>query len=141
LKSSSDISIRAAEPADLQGLSDFLAPFVADGKILRRNLSELESLIGQYTIAVKENRIVGSVVLEVYSPKLGEIRSLAVSSDYQGQGIGKLLVNACLEQAREKGVFEVMAITSQDSFFQSCGFDYTLPGEKKALFYLTRPSM
>ncbi len=141
MKSSSDISIRAAEPADLQGLSDFLAPFVADGKILRRNLSELESLIGQYTIAVKENRIVGSVVLEVYSPKLGEIRSLAVSSDYQGQGIGKLLVNACLEQAREKGVFEVMAITSQDSFFQSCGFDYTLPGEKKALFYLTRPSM
>jgi N-acetylglutamate synthase-like GNAT family acetyltransferase len=141
LKSSSDISIRAAEPADLQGLSDFLAPFVADGKILRRNLSELESLIGQYTIAVTENRIVGSVVLEVYSPKLGEIRSLAVSSDYQGQGIGKLLVNACLEQAREKGVFEVMAITSQDSFFQACGFDYTLPGEKKALFYLTRPSM
>ncbi len=141
MKSSSDISIRAAEPADLQGLSDFLAPFVADGKILRRNLSELESLIGQYTIAVTENRIVGSVVLEVYSPKLGEIRSLAVSSDYQGQGIGKLLVNACLEQAREKGVFEVMAITSQDSFFQACGFDYTLPGEKKALFYLTRPSM
>jgi len=141
LKSSDDISIRSAEPGDLQALSDFLAPFVADGKILRRNLSELESLIDQYSIAISDSKIVGSVVLEVYSPKLGEIRSLAVSNDYQGRGIGRMLVNACLEQAREKGVFEVMAITSQDSFFQSCGFDYTLPGEKKALFYLTRPSM
>jgi len=32
----------------------------------------------------------------------------------------------------------VMAITSSDSFFQSCGFDYTLPGEKRALFIQTR---
>jgi hypothetical protein len=31
-----------------------------------------------------------------------------------------------------------MAITSSDEFFRSCGFDFTLPGEKKALFMLTR---
>jgi hypothetical protein len=35
-------------------------------------------------------------------------------------------------------VLEVMAITSSDGFFISCGFDFTLPGEKKALFYQTR---
>jgi amino-acid N-acetyltransferase len=31
-----------------------------------------------------------------------------------------------------------MAITSTDEFFRACGFDFTLPGEKKALFIQTR---
>jgi N-acetylglutamate synthase-like GNAT family acetyltransferase len=76
--------------------------------------------------------------LEVYSRKLAEIRSLAVSPTLQGKGVGKLLVEACIQLAREKNVLEVMAITSSDGFFISCGFDFTLPGEKKALFYQTR---
>ncbi len=135
------IMIRQAESSDLHAISSFLDPFVAEGKILRRALGELESLLPNYSIAIIGEAIVGCVVLEVYSPKLAEIRSLAVSPAHQGKGIGKLLVNACLEQAKNVGVFEVMAITSQDSFFQSCGFDFTLPGEKKALFYLTRDKM
>ena len=44
----------------------------------------------------------------------------------------------CVELARSRNVLEVMAITSADGFFQSCGFDFTLPGEKKALFMQTR---
>ena len=43
-----------------------------------------------------------------------------------------------VELAREKNILEVMAITSSDGFFKSCGFDFTLPGEKKALFFQTR---
>jgi len=29
-------------------------------------------------------------------------------------------------------------VTSSEEFFQTCGFDFTLPGEKKALFLQTR---
>ena len=35
-------------------------------------------------------------------------------------------------------MLEVMAVTSNDAFFTGCGFDFTLPGEKKALFLQTR---
>jgi GNAT superfamily N-acetyltransferase len=65
-----------------------------------------------------------------------EIRSLAVSAEAQGLGIGKKLVTACVELAKVENVLEVMAISSNEEFFQSCGFDFTLPGEKKALFLL-----
>jgi N-acetylglutamate synthase-like GNAT family acetyltransferase len=61
-----------------------------------------------------------------------------VAADYQGRGIGKRLVDACVTRAREENVFEVMAVTSSEEFFHSCGFDYTLPGEKKAFFLQTR---
>src|ERR1700722_16662681 len=93
------VSIRRASLGDIEPVISFIEPFVAEGKILRRNLDELQSLIEQYVIAEIGDEIVGCVVLEIYSPKLAEIRSLAVSAAYQGRGIGKLLVNACIEQA------------------------------------------
>ena len=71
----------------------------------------------------------GFATLEVYSRKFSEIRSLCVSRDVQGYGIGRRLVAACVELARERRIFEIMVITSQDNFFLGCGFDFTLPGE------------
>ena len=76
--------------------------------------------------------------LEIYSKKLAEIRSLAVLPEFQGRGVGKQLVQACVDRARERNILEVMAVTSSEDFFRACGFDFTLPGEKKALFYQTR---
>jgi amino-acid N-acetyltransferase len=69
---------------------------------------------------------------------MAEIRSLAVSPDAQRKGIGKQLVEACVDRARQLHILEVMEITSTEEFFRSCGFDFTLPGEKKALFLQTR---
>lgn len=138
---STDVTIRSATLDDLDAIAACIEPFVAEKKILRRTFSELQSLIPSYVVAEVDNKIIGCVVLEVYSPKLAEVRSLVVSPEYGGRGIGKRLVTACVEKAKEQGVFEVMAITSEDLFFQSCGFDFTLPGEKKALFFLTRSAM
>jgi len=46
-------------------------------------------------------------------------------------------VNACVELAKSKGVYELMAITSSENIFRSCGFDYSLPEQKRALFIQT----
>lgn len=62
----------------------------------------------------------------------------AVMPLFQGKGVGRKLVEQCVELAVSRSVLEVMAITSNDGFFKSCGFDFTLPGEKKALFVQTR---
>lgn len=140
-KISTEVTIRSATMEDLDAIAKCIEPFVVEKKILRRTFSELQSLIPSYVVAEANDEIIGCVVLEVYSPKLAEVRSLVVSPQFGGQGIGKRLVTACVEKAKEQGVFEVMAITSEDLFFQACGFDFTLPGEKKALFYLTRKDM
>ncbi len=133
------ITIRTAQSGDLDRLSDFIKPFVDYGKLLPRTFDELEEWLPNYFIAHDEDgQILGCAALEVYSKKLAEIRSLAVSPDVRGMGIGKALVEACVKLAREKNVYEVMAVTSSDTFFMSCGFDFTLPGEKKALFMQTR---
>ena len=133
-----ELTIRPCRPADRQAVMALIEPYVQQKKILRRTLEELEELLLDSFVAELEGRVVGFVALEIYSRKLAEIRSLVVAAAHQGRGIGKQLVEACVERAREKNVFEVMAITSSEEFFRSCGFDYTLPGEKKAFFIQTR---
>ena len=133
------ITIRAAQPADLDALAALIAPFVEQGRLLPRTMDELQELLTSYFVAaLPDGELVGCVALEIYSKKLAEVRSLAVSSKVQGMGIGRLLVAACVERARERNILEVMAITSSEEFFRACGFDFTLPGEKKALFVQTR---
>ncbi|QDU41450.1 Amino-acid acetyltransferase [Maioricimonas rarisocia] len=134
----STVSIRAAGAEDLAGVEAFIAPFVEGGRILPRTSDELTDLLRTGFLAEIDGRIVGFAALEVYSRKLAEIRSLCVDPALQGQGIGRRLAQACVDLARERNVFEVMVITSSESFFRGCGFDFTLPGEKKALFLQTR---
>ena len=134
------VIIRPATDTDVCAIDEFLADFVAAGRILPRTIDELEQLIPTGFVAEVNDQIVGFVTLEIYSKKLAEVRSLCVRPIMQGQGVGKKLVNACVELAKTRNVFEVMAITSTEQFFQSCGFDFTLPGEKKALFLQTRES-
>jgi N-acetylglutamate synthase-like GNAT family acetyltransferase len=128
---------KAAEP-DIPQLAEFILPFVDDRKLLPRTLTELRDLLDSFFVAEYEGRIVGCAALEIYSWKLAEVRSLAVAPDMQGLGIGQKLVQACIDRARAENILEVMAITSADTFFMNCGFNYTLPGEKRALFIQTR---
>jgi N-acetylglutamate synthase-like GNAT family acetyltransferase len=136
-----DITIRPAAPADLPQLAKFIEPFVAEGRLLQRTFEELEQLLPHAFLADTGSEIVGCVALEIYSKKLAEVRSLAVAPEYRNQGIGRRLVEACLNRAREREILEVMAITSSEDFFRACGFDFTLPGEKKALFVQLRETI
>lgn len=134
------IHIRTTKQEDISKLADFIVPFVEQGKILPRTSEELDELVETGFMAIEgDSEIVGFASLEIYSRKLAEIRSLVVAEHRQGIGVGKKLVSACVDRARERNILEVMVVTSSDVFFQSCGFDFTLPGEKKALFIQPTP--
>lgn len=130
-----DFAIRPARREDIPNLARFLVPFVEAERLLPRTLTELDELYRHFFLAESEGRLIGCAALEIYSPKLAELRSLAVLPELRQHGIGRALVEACLERARKAAVLEVMAISSRENFFLNCGFDFTLPGEKKAFFY------
>jgi amino-acid N-acetyltransferase len=133
------VIIRSAAADDIAAIADLIKPFVEEGSLLERTYDEFEELLPNFFVAVDENGVlVGCAALEIYSRKLAEIRSLAVAPEVQGQGVGRKLVDACVERARERNILEIRAITASDAFFQSCGFDYTLPSLKRAVFLQTR---
>jgi N-acetylglutamate synthase-like GNAT family acetyltransferase len=137
-ESQSSIVIRPADGRDIRPLAELIEPFVQQRILLPRTIDELALLLPNYFVAEADGKIVGCAALEIYSSKLAEVRSLVVKPGFQGHGVGKRLVEACVNRAREERILEVMAITSSEEFFRSCGFDFTLPGEKKALFLQTR---
>lgn len=132
------IEVREAHRDDIPQLEEFVEQFVQANRLLPRTTDELYDLIPFGFVALSGSRLVGFAALEIYSAKLAEIRSLAVHEDFQGMGIGRRLVEECVRLAQTRNILEVMAITSADGFFMACGFDFTLPGEKKALFMQTR---
>lgn len=133
------IIVRGATSDDIPAIAELIKPFVDEGSLLERTYDEFGELLPNFFVAVDEEGIIlGCAALEIYSRKLAEIRSLAVATSAQGQGVGRKLVAACVERARERNILEIMAITASDAFFQSCGFDYTLPSLKRAVFLQTR---
>lgn len=129
-----NITIRAAVAKDLKIVEQFLAPFVSEKCLLPRTDDELRKLLENGFLAEAEDKPVGFSAVEIYSKKLAEIQCLAVDPQFRRRGIGKELVKRCVERASERGVLELMAISNSDEMFKACGFDYSLPDQKRALF-------
>lgn len=132
------VGVRAARLDDVPVLARLIEPYVRQRKLLPRTEEELQELTQNGFVAESDSQIVGFAAVDVYSRKLAEVQCLAVAEDHQRLGIGKLLVEACIQCAREHGVLELMAITASDDFLRECGFDYSLPDQKRALFINTR---
>ena len=126
--------VRLARSEDVDAIRALIEPHVTSGRLLRRATEEIEFLLPTFVVAELDGTVVGCAALEIYSSRLAEVRSLAVTDDLQGMGLGRRLVEACVRIARERQVMEVMAITSNDAFFRAVGFDFTLAKERKALF-------
>jgi len=104
---------------DIQRL---LKPYVDEGIILSRDEDEIAANIRSYKMIYNNDIPVGVGALHIFSPFLGEIRSLAVDKKYQGKGIGKKLVNSLLKEAKELGLKEVLVLTYKKEFFEKLGF-------------------
>ncbi|MCH2181918.1 MAG: GNAT family N-acetyltransferase [Mariniblastus sp.] len=121
-------------PQGVQEVHAFIQSFVDRQQLLPRSIDELARMM-QHSFTVRASgQIIGFVALEVYSAKLGEIQCLSVDSDYRRLGIGRELVSRCVARARELEIMELMAISNSDEMFLACGFDYSLPNQKRAFF-------
>lgn len=136
---SPSIIVREAVAADAATVFAFLCPFMKQQYLLTRSIDEIEKLTEHGFLAEREaSQVVGFAAIEVYSRKMAEVQCLAVAPDCQGKGIGKQLIDHCVKRARLLSVCEVMAITANENLFQQCGFDYSLPNQKRALFIQTQ---
>lgn len=131
-------TIREAQEQDITDVMSLLAPSVQRRQIMRRTRAETAALIPTGFSIIHRQQLVGFASVEIYSKKLSEIQCLAVSDDHRGLGLGRELVRCCIALAESRGVMEVMAISSSEKFLQDLGFDYSLPNQKRALFYQLR---
>jgi len=107
---------------DIIDIQRVLKPYVDEGIILNRDEDEIATNIRSYKMIYKKNEPIGVGALHIFSSFLGEIRSLAINSKYQGKGYGKKLVKALLDDAQKLGLKEVLVLTYEREFFEKLGF-------------------
>ncbi|HLH43969.1 MAG TPA: GNAT family N-acetyltransferase [Bryobacteraceae bacterium] len=122
------MEIRAAVPEDMAGIRALIRLFPR--QLVQHNLPRA----GSFLVAVSGKRLAGCCALQIYSKRMAEVRSLAVHPDFQDLGVASRLVQGCVARARERGIRELFAVTSQTSFFARLGFA-TFRREKTAMFY------
>ncbi len=116
------VIIRNARKADAPKIAALINYFADQNLMLHRSEEQVMKLIKDFLVAEVDGRVVGCGSLARLSPTLVEIRSLAVSEESQGMGVGKRLVSALVERARQEKVPRVCALTLQEKFFNKQGF-------------------
>ncbi len=114
--------LRRARIPDARSIHALLLSFARDGQLLGRSLANIYDAIRDFYVYEVDGKILGVGALAICWEDLAEVRSLAVSADQQGQGIGRLLVEQCLVEARDLGLKRVFALTYQPEFFKKLGF-------------------
>src|SRR6185436_7249936 len=121
--------LRRAQVADVPGIAGVMAPYVVEGSLLPRPVSELYQCVREFHVVerIAENgsgsTIVACAALRLLWRDLGEVRSLAVRPDAHGKGLGAALVAAVVGDAKALGLPRVIALTREVGFFQRCGFN------------------
>lgn len=114
--------IRKAKLSDVESIHELVEHYSKKGLMLPRSRSSLYEFIRDYTVVEIDGEVVGMGALNILWVNLAEVRTLAVNERFQGQNIGKALVDYLLEEARSLGIHRVFTLTYQTDFFTKCGF-------------------
>lgn len=117
------MTIRNARVSDAGQIHAIISEFAGMDRMLFRSFSSIYENIQTFSVATdKSGEVVGCVALSVMWADLAEVKSLAVSEKASGKGVGGLLVNKAVDDAKRLGISKVFALTLEPVFFEKVGF-------------------
>ncbi|MFO1274099.1 MAG: amino-acid N-acetyltransferase [Rubrivivax sp.] len=107
-------SLREASADDVAGIVQLIEPFERDGTLVRRERTEIERDIANYTIIEHDGIIFGCAALYPYpEAHTAEMAALTVSPLSQGQGDGERLLKRVEQRARQMGLDSLFVLTTR----------------------------
>ena len=115
--------IRPARKKDIRAIQLLTKKAVEAEELVRRTRAEIEKNLADYYIFEIDKNPVACVALHVYpAQQQGELASLYVDPSHENQGIGRKLIQFVENKAREMGLTELIALSTQTfTYFQSKG--------------------
>lgn len=114
--------IRKATIHDVPEMQKIINSFADRGELLPRSLNQLYEDIRDFLVLDEGGRIMGTCALHVNWGDLSEVKALVVDESLQGQGLGRKLVESCIDEAKTLGITRVFALTYKPDFFAKLGF-------------------
>ena len=122
MRTESSLLVQPAAVADVRTIHELVNGFARNGEMLPRTLAEIYEGLRDLSVVRDGDSLLACGALHVMWEDLAEIRSLAVRGERQGQGLGALLVQSHLREARALGLRTVFALTYRPAFFERLGF-------------------
>jgi amino-acid N-acetyltransferase len=117
------MTVDKAKISDAQRIHELINHFAERGQMLPRALSDIyQGLRDYFVIRDKKNMVIACVALHVSWGDLAEIRSLAVDPNTQQKGLGSMLIEACIEEAKTLAIPALFCLTYKQPFFEKLGF-------------------
>ncbi|MGI6368542.1 MAG: N-acetyltransferase [Anaerolineae bacterium] len=116
------VTVRPALVADVPAMAMIINTFAAQQVMLPRSQFQFYQHIRDFYVLEHAGEVIGCGALQFVWSDMAEIRSLAILPEWQGKGLGRLLVDRLLDEARTHGIPNVFCLTYQDSFFARLGF-------------------
>src|SRR5262245_5404199 len=115
--------IRPAKKKDVRAIQLLTKQAVEADELLKRTKAVIEKSLADYFIFEIDRNPVACIALHVYPEhSQGELACLYVSSSHENQGIGRKLIQFVENRARELGLDELLALSTQAfTYFQSKG--------------------
>ncbi|HEY8752591.1 MAG TPA: amino-acid N-acetyltransferase [Arthrobacter sp.] len=115
--------IRSARTGDVAAIKGLVVP-LAEQRILmaKETVAYYESLQEFRIAETDDGEVIGCGALHVMWEDLAEVRTLAASDAWRGKGVGHVLVESLLAEARELGVTRVFCLTFEVDFFKRHDF-------------------
>ncbi|MBI4328911.1 MAG: N-acetyltransferase [Chloroflexi bacterium] len=117
-----DRRLERARIADVPQLHTLINYFADQGDLLHRSMSELYENVRDFIVVKEGEKVVACASLHVNWEDVAEIKSVAVSTPLQGQGIGALLIEQSIEDAVDLGLKRVFVLTHKPGFYERLGF-------------------
>ena len=115
--------VRRARTADVPAIKAIVDRYAGSGrKMLAKELVTLYEDVQDFLVAEVDGQVVGCGALHVLWADLGEIRTLAVDPEHGHRRIGRQLLDALVEVARDLGLARLFALTFHTDFFGRAGF-------------------
>jgi amino-acid N-acetyltransferase len=116
-------NIEKAKITDVPDIHRLVNHFADRGDMLARPLSEIyENLRDYFVVRNRSKKIIACVALHIAWSDIAEVKSLAVASKYQKNGLGAELVKACVDDAKILGIPVIFCLTYRPGFFEKQGF-------------------
>jgi N-acetylglutamate synthase-like GNAT family acetyltransferase len=114
--------VRRARIADIDAILEVIDIYVAAHVLLPRTPDEIAEAIDTWWVAQLDDVVVGCAALRDFGGGIGELRSLSVTPEAHGLGLGESLVHAVVRDARKHGITRLFAVTRNPGYFARHGF-------------------
>src|SRR3954451_1006132 len=95
------VQVRKAGMRDIPAILGLINSYAAKGIMLPRTEFEMSENIRDFSVAYDGEVLAGCGALHFYTPTSAEVRSLAVLPEMKQSGVGRSVVEALEQEARE----------------------------------------